>query len=157
MKTAKLTPEDCLYVCQRLRELDRVEVFATMWSDEPADMAAVTMALAGDMAWCASKDGEPVMVLGAAQAWPGFWSVYAFGTDRVPEIGLSVTRFVKKVIFPAMKAAGWRRAECRSMDGHTDAHKWLEALGGQRDPNPITRFGKNGETFHSFVFYPENC
>lgn len=157
MKTDKLTREDCLYVCERLREWDRREVFATMWTDEPDDLAELTMALAGDLAWCAKKDGEPVMVLGAHQVWPGSWALYAYGTDRVPEIGLGMTRFVKRVIFPAMKAAGWRRAECRSMDGHVDAQRWLESLGGQRDPSPVLRFGKDGETFHTFVFYPENC
>ena len=45
---------------------------------------------------------------------------------------------------------GAKRVECKSMEGHTEAHAWLEALGLQREAeHPL--YGMNGETFYTYA------
>src|SRR3546814_12825662 len=80
---------------------------------------------------------------------PGVWSVLLFATDEFHKIRLSLTKHVKRVMIPALVEVGAHRAECHSMEGHAEAHAWLELLGAERE-GVRPRFGKNGEDFECF-------
>jgi hypothetical protein len=141
--------QDLLYITERLREWDRREIFATLGSEQPIDLVRVTLMGEG-MTWIAYKDSEPVAAFGASAMWPRVWSVWAFGTDRFREVALTLTRFIRRSMIPMLESSGAIRAECRSMDGHTEAHRWLESLGLRREAtHPL--YGKGGETFHTYV------
>ena len=137
------------YVVNNMRQKDKEEIFATRWSEEPAELTR-SILNSGEFSFVGhADDGEPVVCAGAVPMWPGVWSVWMFATDRFNEIALSTTRFAKQVFFPALTGAGWHRLECHSLDKHYIAHKWLESLGAYKESEKKS-YGKNGEGF--FVY-----
>ncbi len=140
---------DLAYVAINMRDWDRREIFATLRVTQPVDFAELTMRVS-DLAWIVYRDNEPVIAFGAGEMWSGVWNVWAFGTDKFPKAGLSATRFMRKVIPEIMDERSIHRIECKSMEGHTEAHKWLNALGLYRE-SEHPGFGKNRETFYTYA------
>jgi len=150
MKLAKLNPVDVRYIVDRMRERDRQELFALRWDDSAEDLAEAVMSW-GEFSWVAGLGNEPIAAIGATLIHPGNWQVWAFGTDRWPEIALSLTRHVRRVMTPALLESGMLRSECKTLDIHTNAHRWLEVLGAEKESeNP--NYGRNGETFFTYVW-----
>ena len=139
--------DTALYVTTRLRAADAREIYATRIDEDPARLAADAAARV-PFAWCAGK-GEPIACIGVVPLWPGVWEAWMFATDRFSEIGLPLTRFAKRGIIPAVAAAGAHRIHCHSIEGHDQAHRWLEALGAVRESEK-TGYGKGGETFYVY-------
>lgn len=150
------TLHDLLYVAHHMREWDRREIYATRWTDDPEALAIDCWSRSRPNAWTVRPDGAspPVAAVGAVERWPNVWSVWMFGTDALPAAGLSLHRFVRRDMIPALRGGGARRADCMSMDGHTDAHAWLERLGARRTPEPFRNWGRNGETFWQYYWEP---
>lgn len=143
-----LSLEPLAHICANLREWDRREIFATCWTDDPAELAERTMRT-GEFSWLFWLNGNPVAAIGAAPLWPGMWSMWAFGTDDFRQVALSLTKHCKRFIIPALFNAGLRRAEAHSMAGHEEAHSWMLSLGAIAERR-IPDFGKNGEEFIVF-------
>lgn len=141
-------------VARHMRAMDRAEILATRWDDDVADVAreCATFSRFGQVA--ADDVGEPIAAVGGIEMWPGCWSVWMFSTDAWPRVALSVTRFVRRTLIPAIRATGATRAECRSIDGHHVAHRWLESLGAYREA-AHPGYGRGGETFITFAWAPE--
>lgn len=152
MKLASPSLLDVLYITHHMREWDRRELFATRWDEDPDHLAMDVMQRWGEHCWVAGEDRQAIAVIGAMQTWPGMWSVGMFATDDFPRIGLPLTRWVRQVMIPHIVQQGVRRGECKSMEGHTMAHRWLELLGAKREGEPLKNYGKNGETFHTYVW-----
>lgn len=149
MNLSVLSESGLLYVADNMREIDKKEVFATMWGDNPSDLAETIVSKDG-FGWIASgNDNLPIAAFGAIACWPGVWQVWMFATDRWPEVAMDVTRFIRRIMIPAIKSTDWIRAECRSIDGHHVAHRWLESLGAKREAS-LAMFGKGGDTFHVY-------
>lgn len=150
---APLERDAVTFVARRMRALDRAEIFATRWDDDPDAVAAETVALAriGCVAWNGTGDaGEPVAVACAMPLWPGVWSIGLYATDAWPAVARQVTRWIKRTI-PALIAAGGHRAECRSLATHATAHRWMERLGAVREA-VLTGYGRNRETFYLYAW-----
>lgn len=147
MRLAKLNPGDVLYIAQNLRECDKREIFSTRWSESPEDFTADILSF-GEFAWVCGLE-RPIAAIGAAPLRPGCWTMWMFATDEFNKIGISLTKFAKRVIFPALKEAGAHRLETLSIEGHYTAHRWLEYLGAHREAEHKS-FGKNRETFYSY-------
>lgn len=141
-----------LYVVENMRDWDRREVFAGRWTDDPYPVAAELAAC--DFAWLAGTD-RPIAAVGAFPKWPGVWSVLMIATDEFRSIHLSLTKFVKRVIIPTLVESGAHRAECHSLEGHEEAHRWLELLGARRE-GTCYGYGRNGENFHCYVWSRED-
>lgn len=139
---------DVLFITRHLREKDRRELFATRWDDD-ADRLAMDVMRWGENWWVAG-DGRAIAVVGATETWPGVWSAGMFATDEFPRIGLSLTRAVRRRIIPHVVSQGAKRIECRSIEGHDIAHRWLASLGFAKEAEH-KRYGKGGETFFTFV------
>ncbi len=140
---------DVAFVAENLRISDQKEVFATRWTESGDDLASAILSY-GDFGWIAcADDGTPVSAFGAVPMWNGVWSVWMFATDRWPEVSISVTRFIKKIMTPALEESGYHRAECKSLAENTTSHRWLEMLGASKE-SEITNYGRNGETFYTF-------
>jgi hypothetical protein len=145
----ELNEAGLLYVADNMREIDKKEVFATRWDDNPEDLVDCIMAK-GSFGWISvANDGIPVAAFGAIACWPGVWQVWMFATDRWDEVSSEVTKFIKRIMIPAIKSTDWLRAECRSIEGHDTAHRWLEFLGATREAS-LKMLGKNGDTFHVY-------
>ena len=134
-----------------MREWDRKEIFATRRDDDVADFAADVLEC-GPVFWAAGRyPNVPIAVFGCLEMWPGVWSMWFFATDELPQIGKSVTRLIIKAIVPYLFQSGAHRLECRSMEGHVDAQRWLEVLGARREAT-LRAFGRGGEDFHVYVW-----
>jgi hypothetical protein len=137
------------HIANNLRASDREEIFATFWQDDPEELVRRVFYLP-ECGWVATADGEPVAAVGVTPSHPGVWVAWAFGTDRFREAGLLLTRHVKRFIIPMLLRAGAHRCEASSIDGHTEAHRWLEGFGLVREATHPGR-GRNGETFHTYA------
>lgn len=152
MQIVPLRLEPLIHIAERMREWDRRECFAMYWSDDPKEFAAWVASINVFAFIAYAKDGEPVAALGAVECWPGTWQPWAFGTERFNEVALGLTRFVRREMIPALARLGWRTAECFSMAGHEESHRWLGIIGAVRD-REVPSYGKNGEDFVRFVWY----
>lgn len=143
-------------VAMRMRLWDRREIFATRWDDDAGRFAQeICRAFAHGMGFVAGRGCLPIAVFGGAELWPGLWQVIAFATDEFPLIGAAVTRFIRTDVLPRGIARGAHRAECKSLAEHSDAHRWLEALGARREAEH-PGFGRNGETFVTYAWRPDD-
>lgn len=139
--------EAVAYIAANMRASDLREIEATNWS---MDGFADRVMLAREFAFFASHRGRPAAVIGALPMWPRVWSVFAFGTDDFGACGLRLTKFARRFIIPAIWNAGGHRMECASIEGHDEAHRWLEALGFHRE-SEMHSYGRGGETFYRYV------
>lgn len=144
MTLDRLNPNDLYTVVENMREWDRKEIFATRWSEDPHDLVRDAMACY-EFGWIASHDDRPVCAIGGAPLHPGVWSVWMFATPEFDKIKYSLSRFALRRMKPVLQDVS-HRVECRSMEGHEDAQKWLEFLGMSRE-SVIPKYGKAGETF----------
>lgn len=143
------TPKGMIHIAQNMRAPDREEIFATRWDDDPVSLALDSCAIT-EMSWMALLDDEPVAAIGATPLWPRCWSVWAFGTDKWDNVVLTLTKHVSRFMFPAITAIGLR-AQCFTLSTHTQAHRWLEFCGMDREAT-LPNFGKNGETFYLYAW-----
>jgi hypothetical protein len=169
-----LALEPILHVARNMREEDRREIIATRWMFEPDQIAQETFALArfGCVAhanppspndpsskglWPAGRSSGfaqadmPVAVVAAIECWPGFYSVGMFATDAWPEVACSLTRWARRRMAASLLAAGAHRMECRTIEGHETAHRWLERLGAVREA-VMPDMGRNRETFYLYAW-----
>jgi hypothetical protein len=141
--------EGLRHVARHMREWDRREIFARRWSDDPESIVR-DVTQAGFPWWVAYVDGEPVSAIGAMHGTPGAWFPWCFGTEGFAMSALALTRLARRVIMPAVRNSGGHRMEVKSIDGHTDAQRWLERSFGARREGTHPRAGKGGETFHTY-------
>lgn len=130
----------------RLRDVAEITAVVGVW-DGPILAQEIVNSWCERGAWGGVYGrGEPVAVLTALRETPASVQVGLIATDRFAEIAIGVTRHVRQVVEPALRAAGITRAECRCWSGHWDARRWLR-LCGAREEAEIPGYGANGETF----------
>lgn len=152
MTLADLSYRDLLHVASNMRAMDRREIYATRWNDDPKELAASCMnPVVKEFAKVAFWGKVPVAAIGAAPIWPGVWSVWMFATDDFPKVSLSLHRYVVNTFAPTLRRH-CHRAECRSLAAHTEAHRWLTSLGAAQEAT-LLGFGKNREDFHVFAWH----
>lgn len=142
-----ITYRDCLRVAENMREADKIEIYATRWDNSPQMLTRDCLNTSAAFGWTIGKE-SPIVAIGAFPIWPNVWSVWMFATPRFPEVVLFTTKFVIKHMIKALLPI-CHRAECRSIEGHLSAHKWLEILGARREAT-LTDYGKDGQTFYVY-------
>lgn len=142
------------FVCEHLRPASAAEMFLLLPTDDPRDLTRLMVRRAG-ISWVAYWMGEPAAILGAWPMHPGVWALFGFGTDSYAKVLGEVTRHARRVMFPAIKAAGAHRAQALSPAGHVETHKWLRLLGGAEEAT-LRRYGKNGEDVKVFAWFEES-
>lgn len=152
MKLTELSADAVLYVAENMRQADKDEIYCGRWTDSPYDLTTDVMS-AGGVSMVAWHLDEPVAVIGAVPVSPTLWSVIMFATDKLPEIGLPLTRFLSTTMVNTIfsPGVGGLRAECRSSVVHKEAHRWLELIGFKREAL-LKAVGKNGEDFYLYGF-----
>lgn len=149
MKLVNLNAPDLLYICDNMRDMDRREIYATRWTENPEHLVDAIM-IVPELGWIAKNDdGVPVAAMGVIPMWDGVWSLWMFATDKWQEVSLSVTKFVKRALPQGMADAGIHRAQCYSSAQHSVAHAWLRMLGADKE-SEVKSYGKNGEDFIVF-------
>jgi hypothetical protein len=154
MMVAPLDAHSLLYIAMNLREWDAREIYATRWVDDPLLLVDDSLSAAAQPGSIAHVVGleKPIAAIGMRPISPGVYGAWCYGTNEFVRIGKSLTKLVVQSMIPALLAAGGHRAECRSIDGHEDAHRWLEYLGFIREGAPQRDFGRNRETFHLYAW-----
>jgi hypothetical protein len=140
-----------LHILAHLRPDDRREVFGLRWTDDE-ELVAQEVIDTGPPSWvvCA-RDGEPVYAVGLIASRPGVWACWGFGTDRWPEVAITVTRLLRKIVIPGMIASGAHRVEAVSIIDKAAAHRWLKHIGAN-DEATLLGYGRNGETYKMFAW-----
>lgn len=136
-----------------MRDSDYAEFSAVSFTDTREDMAVVLASRYGqspEVHIGFGDDGTPICVGGTVQSRPNVITLLFFATDRFSEIGLPITRYIRKQLFPRLQAAGVHRIEAVSSQGHTDAHAWLKTIGLKPETTPMLNYGKGGEAFVQF-------
>lgn len=139
-------------LAMRARDYDEFSAL----SDAP-DRAALAEMLADryagrDDTFCAYAGDDPVAVGAMVQGRPNVVTLMFFATDRLPEIGMALTKFITQRLFPAYRAQGVHRIECVSLEGYEEVHRWIEVLGLRREAGPFPGYGRGGEAFVQFAW-----
>ena len=152
--THSLTHKDALFVAEHMRSEDLRELTATRGSfllPERVAFDCFNILGNGGIGYVGYAGKKPVAALGAVEMHQGVWTVYMFATDALPEIGLGLTRWARRVLHPEIIAAGAHRIECHSIEGHSEAHAWMESFGAKNE-GIVPRFGIEQETFYRFAW-----
>lgn len=143
--------ETVLHVARHMRGIDREEIYGIRDHENPFLITNEVMA-AANFAWVAWHDGWPAIVIGGRENWHGRWSMFCFGTDSFPALGLPLTRFVKSHLLPTLfDELGAKRLEADSHWRHVEAHRWLESFGAHQE-SVKRAYGKNGDDYFCFAF-----
>ena len=143
------TQDEILDVARRMRAADGHEIAAGLWDASP-EAIAHGLAAPGLIVLAAGRSrAEAIVAIG----WraPRLVEVGMFASDAFPEVALCLTRHLRRVVMPALLERGVIRAECRSIEGHVAAHRWLLALGA-RPEALLEDCGKNRERFVQFAW-----
>ena len=140
--------EDVSAVCARLRARDCEELAAYGWTPEDARQAFLQPAVLSR----AFSDGEGAQALIAVHAvTPACLAASLMATDRWPHVARRAFRWGHVTARPRLLAQGYMRAECRTMEGHADAIRFLERLGFVRECD-VPLYGARGATFHQYAW-----
>lgn len=146
------TLRDACYVAANMRDRDRREIEATIGrvASWPA-VAAASLQLSGDDAFCAFYGGQPATVIGVTHNGYGRGTGWCFGTNDLFRTMPALTRFLRRTWIISMIEGGLRRVEVRSLLDRDISHRWLESIGYQRE-GIAEAFGVNGEDFVTYAF-----
>lgn len=146
------------YVAEHMRRTDVDEFLAVSFAEDRQQLTEIMVAqyAAHPAALCASDEFGPVAVGAMIEARPNVITLMFFATDRFVEIALPLTRFIRQRLFPRYRDAGVHRIECISIEGHYDAHRWLNTLGLSHEAR-LRGFGKDGEHFHQFAWVADDA
>jgi hypothetical protein len=137
------TLRDLSYIAAHMRAPDRAEVECQIDEWDAAAIAAISLR---DFAFCVELRGNPEAAFGCGQVRQGYWLAWSWGTGRYVRCVPTMARFITGWLIPAVYEAGAHRVEARALASHTEAHRFLERLGGHRRC-ALPGFGKNGEAF----------
>lgn len=142
MISAGATRTELLHICRHLRPESLEEVrMAVDWSRE--ELAAWLYGRAG-LKWTVFSGPEPCAVIGAYPCPGAVWALYGLGTRRYLGEMWSVSKFCRRVLKPAIWAAGGLRMESVVPALHTKTRAWLRMLGGE-EAETLTGYGRGGE------------
>lgn len=147
------TLRDATYIVANMRDTDRHEVYCQL-PDGMDDWRVAYFLLMNGEAYAARwtrQDGRefPVMFFGVQPMNAVALAIWALGTKHAWRAVPAVTRFVIDDLVPRKLEQGYRIMEARSIEGHTQAHRWMESTGAHRIGKPF-EYGRNGELFHLF-------
>lgn len=145
--------DDVHTVALNMRARDFIEFRAVNEADTRDDMATLLTykyANRSDVL-CAFWNDLPVCIGGFIMVRPKTVGLMLYATDEFPNIGLPLTRFIVKRMFPSLIRAGVHRFEAQSLAGYTQVHDWLETLGLEKEIDAMHNYGRNKETFVQYA------
>ena len=151
----ELDLESLHYICFRLREADKAEIFGIMEHDCPYRFGweAYTVFRNKGRSRIAWYRGKPAACIALLEIRPTVWEVASFGTEDYKAVALEMARWARNNIAElSAPPFNGRRLQCDSRDGHEEAHKYLLALGARKEGEPMLHYGKDGSTYYRFVW-----
>lgn len=146
-----ITRADLDYICLKMRDSDKAEILGIRGYDNPLLIARETVYAASmGKAAIAYHNGRPAAVIGVSpKPWPHVWDAWAYGTDDLPKVVLSLTRYALTVLKPYLLRNHAHRLEAPSRIDHLQAHSWLRAMGA-RDEAILRHYGRDGADYCLF-------
>jgi hypothetical protein len=146
------TPGDIFEVTLAMRESDAREVFALRRDDDRYRYAAELAGLVGcaPLSLAYGLDGFP-NAAALLWLWPldesgAFAAVNLFATADFPRLAPALVRDLRGRLGGMLLEAGYRRLECRVLETHHSARRFIRALGAV--PEGICRdLGRDGEAY----------
>lgn len=145
---------DVRHVAENMRQKDIVEFRAISRAESTDELAEALVERYGDRGdtICARlDDGTPVAVGAMIESRFNVVTLLFFATDDFPQIAMALTKFIVQRLFPRYRNAGVHRIECVSHVGYTEAHRWIETLGLEKEAE-MPGYGRNGETYFQFAW-----
>ena len=137
--------DEARYVLAHCRARDRAEIEATC-EYQVAATSIVDMLPVAVVSKILLHKGAPAALVMFHQLTPSALTVSMIATDDWPHVAMAAVKWGLRQAKPLLLALGYRRAECRAIDGHTDAIAFLRFLGFQIEAR-VPEFGRNGEAF----------
>lgn len=142
------------YVVDHIREDDARELSATMWKGQ--DLVEHVMAYQGLSYTGFGRDGAPCGVGGLNIVSPGVGQAWLFGTPRIRDVRVNMTRHCRDVVDCALNGGRiLHRVQALSAAFHADAHEWMRAIGFEQE-STMNQYGRDGENFFVFVCLRES-
>lgn len=153
MRVEATTPENVRFVAEHMRDSDFREFSAVSHARTRQQLADVMVDLYGEHpgGMCAYGAEGPIAIGALIEGRPNVMTLMFFATEAMADIAIPLTRFIRKTLFPRYREEGVHRIECISIDGHDEAHRWIEILGLKREAE-FPGYGKHGEGFHQFAW-----
>ncbi len=142
------------HICNHLREVDAKEIYPLCYHDSPMLLAEQTYQAMkhgrGHVIWA---DGIPTAIIGVHPEHGGkaCYRVFAFGTDDWKKAVYACMRELRRMVRDVIREDGTMRMHADSHEDHKEAHAWMKRMGG-RCESVMRHYGKNGETYHRFVW-----
>ena len=125
------TEAEIRFVADHMRDADLAEFLAVGFCQNRQDVADRLVGVASELLVGALD--EPICIGGVISTRPNTATLLFCATPRFAEIGYGMTRWIKKSLFSRLDAAGIHRIEAVSHGDYVWAHRWLEALGFERE------------------------
>jgi len=139
------------FVLRHCRARDRAEIDAVVGYQNALGTFFEHWLDAAVLATVIRDQDTPAVLVAAHEVTARTVSLSLIATDRWRRAALAVAKWAKRECMPQLLAAGYRRAECRAIDGHVDAQSFLEFLGFTLECR-CPEFGRNGETFLQYAW-----
>jgi len=140
--------DDIRSILARLRARDARELAAYGLTLEAAALAFASPAI---LARIFAHEGRATAIVTFHRLTPKALVVSMMATDDWPFVARAVVRWGWREARPVLIAAGFERAECRTIEGHVEAIELLERLGFVREC-PLSRFGAHGASFLQYAW-----
>ncbi|MEW5705129.1 MAG: hypothetical protein AB1781_11185 [Pseudomonadota bacterium] len=142
------------YVCLNMRPIDAVEIYGVRDHDSPIRLAWEAYHMIrnrgrGRIAW---HNGRPAAVIALTEDRPGVWQIWMFGTGDFKAVAYACMRWARETVADLIENHGGKRLHCESHEAHTEAHRFLRALGAIAEGPPMRHFGKDGASYQRFVW-----
>lgn len=143
-----MTRSNAEAVCNNLRARDRAEI--ACYGYTPA-MAVEAFLVPAVLARAFNDAQGPQALIAFHALTPATLAVSLMATERWPAVARRVFRWGHARARPFLLDRGFLRAECRTMEGHDDAIRFLERLGFVRECH-VPVFGATGATFIQYAW-----
>lgn len=128
---------------ENLRERDRVELDElAIGPGSVAELLCKGAVLGAVFPW----RWAPAAVIAFHPITSTTLAVSMLATDDWRRVSLSAIRWASRFAIPSLLAAGYQRAECRTMAGHDDAIRLLDRFGFRAECT-LPRYGRSGRDF----------
>lgn len=143
--------EGATFVLRYCRARDRAEIDAVVGYDRARNGFLDPWLATAVLARVFDHDGMPAAVIAVHEINACTVSLSMFATYQWRHVALAVAKWARRECMPQLLAAGYRRAECRAIDGHEDAQAFLKFLGFTLECR-CPEYGRGGETFLQFAW-----
>ena len=133
------------------RARDRAEIEAVVGYERAAGEMLEPWLNGAVLAKLFEYQATPAVLVVAYEVTARTVSLSMIATCHWRHVALGVAKWAKRECMPELLARGYRRAECRAIEGHADAQAFLKFLGFTLECR-CPEYGRGGETFLQYAW-----